>query len=363
MSENKKYYYLKLKENYFERDNVKILESMENGHTYSLIILKLYLKSLRTDGRLMMTDRIPYDPSKLSILAKVINHDKDHVKEAVKIAKELDIIEVLNTGEMFMAEIQNFIGLTSTEADRIREYRKKIETNQKLSGRRTIPQIEDANNKKRYGGNYYNVIERDNNKCAVCGDDLNIKVHHICGYNPNDKKCNEEKNLITLCSQCHGKSHETISNETKEKIKEYLYKCYNKCTEHPYKSTPEIELDIETDIKIKKEIKKKTKKELPVKESGLFNDIRNFFERNGENYYHGAKHSVAINKLITRCETGDNIFPLLNKFLKIKQDAEEGFWLSVPITPAAALASWDSIISYKEKKPFKPYRLPEDEDK
>lgn len=126
MSENKKYYYLKLKENYFERDNVKILESMENGHTYSLIILKLYLKSLRTDGRLMMTDRIPYDPSKLSILAKVINHDKDHVKEAVKIAKELDIIEVLNTGEMFMAEIQNFIGLTSTEADRIREYRKKI---------------------------------------------------------------------------------------------------------------------------------------------------------------------------------------------------------------------------------------------
>jgi predicted phage replisome organizer len=123
----KKYYYLKLKENYFERDNVKILESMENGYIYSNIIMKLYLKSLKYNGKLMMTDRIPYDPSKIQILSNVLNHDIAHVKEAINNAVKLDIIEILDTGEMFMIDIQNFIGLSSNEADRKREYRVMIE--------------------------------------------------------------------------------------------------------------------------------------------------------------------------------------------------------------------------------------------
>ena len=126
MSDIKKYYYLKLKDNYFDQDNVKILESMENGYIYSLIVLKLYLKSLRSNGQLMMTDRIPYDPHKLKILAKVLNHDTDHVEKAIKIAQELGIMEIMETGEMFMLEMQNFIGHSSTEADRKREYRNQL---------------------------------------------------------------------------------------------------------------------------------------------------------------------------------------------------------------------------------------------
>ena len=45
--ENKNYYYLKLKENFFESDELKILESQENGYLYSNILLKLYLKALK----------------------------------------------------------------------------------------------------------------------------------------------------------------------------------------------------------------------------------------------------------------------------------------------------------------------------
>ena len=50
MSENKRYYYLKFKENYFDQDHVKVIESMSNGFEYSLILLKLYLKSLKFEG-------------------------------------------------------------------------------------------------------------------------------------------------------------------------------------------------------------------------------------------------------------------------------------------------------------------------
>ena len=47
MSDNRKYYYLKLKESYFDDDAIVLLESMQDGMLYSNILLKLYLKSLK----------------------------------------------------------------------------------------------------------------------------------------------------------------------------------------------------------------------------------------------------------------------------------------------------------------------------
>ena len=60
MSDNRKYYYLKLKENYFDDDSIVLLESMPDGVLYSNILLKLYLKSLKHGGRLQLDENIPY---------------------------------------------------------------------------------------------------------------------------------------------------------------------------------------------------------------------------------------------------------------------------------------------------------------
>ena len=46
MSDNKKYYYLKLKDDFFERPEIKVLESMQNGYKYSNLLLKLILWGL-----------------------------------------------------------------------------------------------------------------------------------------------------------------------------------------------------------------------------------------------------------------------------------------------------------------------------
>ncbi|WP_242844870.1 phage replisome organizer N-terminal domain-containing protein, partial [Christensenella hongkongensis] len=50
MADNRKYYYLKLKESYFDDDAIVLLESMQDGVIYSNILLKLYLKSLKNGG-------------------------------------------------------------------------------------------------------------------------------------------------------------------------------------------------------------------------------------------------------------------------------------------------------------------------
>ena len=124
MADNHKYYYLKLKDNFFDSEELIILESQENGYIYSNILLKLYLKSLKNDGRLLFNNKIPYNPN---LIAKVIRHNPNDVEKALKIFEALGLIEILQNGTIYMSDIQSYIGKSSTEADRKREYRKRIE--------------------------------------------------------------------------------------------------------------------------------------------------------------------------------------------------------------------------------------------
>ncbi len=123
MADNKKYYYLKLKENFFDSEEMIILQNMENGYIYSDILLKLYLRSLKNEGRLMFKKLIPYTPS---ALAQVVRHSEETVEKALEIFQQLELVEILDNGAIYMLDIQNFIGNSSTEADRRREYDRRI---------------------------------------------------------------------------------------------------------------------------------------------------------------------------------------------------------------------------------------------
>lgn len=128
MSDNKKYYYLRLKDNFFDSDELKILESMKDGYLYSNILLKLYLRSLKNDGKLVVNERIPYNAE---MLASVTGHQVGTIKQALSMFKELGLIEVLENGAIYMLDIQNFIGKGSTEADRQRLYDRRISDERK----------------------------------------------------------------------------------------------------------------------------------------------------------------------------------------------------------------------------------------
>ncbi|CAK1254825.1 DNA replication protein DnaD (DnaD) [Fructobacillus tropaeoli] len=131
MSDNKKYYYIRLKESFFDSDEIKMLESIPNdGYKFSNILLKMYLKSLKYDGRLMFNDGIPFNAEMLSV---VTGHSVGDVERAIELFKKFGLIEVFESGEIYMLDIQTMIGKSSTEADRIKAYRKKIEQ-KKLNG-------------------------------------------------------------------------------------------------------------------------------------------------------------------------------------------------------------------------------------
>ena len=123
MADNKKYYYIKLKENFFESDEMIILENMPDGYLYSNILIKLYLKSLKNEGCLMFRGVIPYTPN---ILAQITRHNIGIVEKALKVFSDIGLIDILDNGSIYMLDIQELIGESSTETDRKRNYRNKI---------------------------------------------------------------------------------------------------------------------------------------------------------------------------------------------------------------------------------------------
>lgn len=145
MADNKKYYYMRLKENFFDDDSLRLLEGMHDGYLYSNILLKMYLKSLKTDGRLMLNNVIPYSAD---MIAVITGHNVGTVEKALDMFQTLGLIEILDNGAIYMLNIQNFIGQSSTEADRKRQYDRKI-ADEKLNctnvgeiSEKCIPEIE-----------------------------------------------------------------------------------------------------------------------------------------------------------------------------------------------------------------------------
>lgn len=178
MADNEKYYYLRLKEDFFEDDAIKIIEAMPDGYLYSNILLKLYLKSLKFNGKLMFNERIPYNPE---VLAVITRHSVGIIEKALDIFKNMGLIEIFDNGAMYMLDIQNFIGKTSTEADRKRSYRDKIEQEKagltgQMSGQisdKSIPEIEidieiekEIELEKKKEINYQLIADMYNNTCV-----------------------------------------------------------------------------------------------------------------------------------------------------------------------------------------------------
>ncbi len=117
----KKYYWLKLKEDFFDDDAISWLEEQPKGKEYALFYLKLCLKSLKTDGiliRTVGTMLVPYDMKKLSEITKT---EFDTVVVAMELMKNIGLVEILENGEIFLPGLHQMVGSESQWA----KYKKK----------------------------------------------------------------------------------------------------------------------------------------------------------------------------------------------------------------------------------------------
>ena len=136
--DSKRYFWLKLKEDFFDDDAISWLEEQNNGKEYALFYLKLCLKSLKNDGVLIRrvgNILVPYDTKKISEITRT---DEDTVIVAMELLKKIGLIELQENGALYMTQLSTMIGSETNGAERKRRYRK---AQKKLPKGDDVPQL------------------------------------------------------------------------------------------------------------------------------------------------------------------------------------------------------------------------------
>lgn len=119
---NKKYFWLKLKEDFFEEKQIRYLRKLPDGDKLVIVYLKMQLKSLKTEGV------IKYDqilPSNEDELAMILEEDVNIVKLLLQALLQVKAIEILDDGSFFMIAMQELIGKEGQSAERMRKLRER----------------------------------------------------------------------------------------------------------------------------------------------------------------------------------------------------------------------------------------------
>ena len=125
-----RYYWLKLRRDFFKRHDIQIVESMPNGKDYVLFYLKLLVESIDHEGALRFSDTIPYNEQMLSVITGT---NIDVVRAAMSVFGELGMMEILDDSTIFMRETQALTGSETKWAEKKRAYRAKKDIVPELS--------------------------------------------------------------------------------------------------------------------------------------------------------------------------------------------------------------------------------------
>lgn len=183
MSNDKRYYWLKLPENFYDDDTIQWIEDQENGAAYVNFYLKLLLKSLSDDGKLIryVGQRLmPYD---VRSLARLTNTDTDTVRVALELFIKIGLIERLDSGELYMNQIDEMIGSETQAATRMRKMRARKSIDVENTRKLPITNHDERNN----------VTDGRNNvqKCYTDIRDIDIRDKEI-----RDRDIDTEKNSM-----------------------------------------------------------------------------------------------------------------------------------------------------------------------
>ena len=87
----------KATDGFFDSDEIRAIESQENGGDYICFWLKLLIRAIQQEepGRLRFKETIPYTDS---LLASVTKTDIDIVRSAMKVFQELGMVEIVPDG-------------------------------------------------------------------------------------------------------------------------------------------------------------------------------------------------------------------------------------------------------------------------
>lgn len=116
----KRYYWLKLPENFFRQLPIKKLRRIAGGDTYTVIYLKMLLLSLKQDGRIYFEG---VEENFSEELALELDEEEENVKVTVRFLLAHGLMKLVDETEYVLTQCSNMVGSESSSAERMRRLR------------------------------------------------------------------------------------------------------------------------------------------------------------------------------------------------------------------------------------------------
>ena len=139
MAESSKYYWLKLKADFFTSKRIKKLRKMAGGDTYTIIYLKMQLAAIKTDGILQWTG---VEDNFAAELALDLDENVEDVQMTLMFLQSCDLIETSDNVNYFLPYAVENTGKETGAAERMRRMRERNNVTPMLHPRYTEIEIE-----------------------------------------------------------------------------------------------------------------------------------------------------------------------------------------------------------------------------
>lgn len=182
----KKYFWLKLKENFFQQKEIKKLRKIAGGDTYTIIYLKMQLLSLKNGGLLK------YEGTEENLaeqLSYEIDEEKENIQVTINFLMKNNLIEEIDRELYLLPKASECIGKEGESAERVRKYREK----KKIDGQGALQSNNDVTKsnteiekEKELDIEKEKELQLDNKKSSSCSSkfsNLEIFKHfEKCGF-------------------------------------------------------------------------------------------------------------------------------------------------------------------------------------
>lgn len=210
---DKRYYWLKLKEDYFNSPKIKKLRKIAGGDTYTIIYLKMQLLSISNNG-IIQFEQI--EPTIQEELALKLDEDVENVGVTLNYLQTQGLIEVNENNEFLLLEASNCIGSECESAERVRLFRKREDEKKKmLQGNGSVTEVKQIS-----------ISNSISNSSSISNIKENKKEKHKYGEYKNVLLTDEEySKLIDKFGE--NKAQEKIKNMDESiEMKGYKYKSH-----------------------------------------------------------------------------------------------------------------------------------------
>lgn len=180
----KHYYWLKLKDTFFNQLEIKKLRRMAGGDTYTIIYLKLQLLSIKSGGFIEFRH---IENDLVDELALLLDEEVDNIRATLVFLQNLDLIAESDIDCFFLPEAAANIGKETESAERMRKHREEKRNRSSSQQDFAVPSHCDTRVTRLLQESAISVTLYDSQKSTKNGD--------ILGVSQCDEKMTIEKEI------------------------------------------------------------------------------------------------------------------------------------------------------------------------